>query len=803
PRQESASALGLKVSQLGVQYRCPITALALNDEVGVVQELNNGRLQIVEATRLYIEQPAIFHRHIISESVIQYLDKIKADIAAVSQPRVGFNGPAIGGKGPKPMSKEEAAAETFAKQYARLLKSYDEPARAAFAKQFEYRLASSQERIETIDKDLAAWYQAESWLKTITYDYAPDSSAVGWDAQMKTIAGCVQGGAMSKATEDVWLVWLKKPDSPAYLGFTGMNTSLLGAVFSGANVFGNLKTAATIDEFGMYLKGKALRQGWAARILAVSASVSRLGRAVDAATRKGYLAMTQAAMLTAGESIVMVRYQTTLRKLKRKLKYDAALRQALAKNNITFEKSGIEGLRGGSAVVVDELMGIRGKALDTPVIIEQSLPGTLEEIRAKLPGINVTKAPFNNPAMLGDIEELFISDLSLQGKGTTGPVVRASYAQLAAWNERGMRLISGDSAGLIMGAGLMALQMANWTDLIDRLHTSVGTDLDVIADISISNLLFIEGFSELSGFAWKLMIKQNWVVLSKAQQVPGPVRFGAVLGGIAAIVDGFRNWIHALKSFNAGDYAAGGYYTASALAALVGGGIGAGYGFAGNFAFTSARFLGPVGWAAVLIIAGIMLAYRASELRTTAFEKWLRRTCFGLRDHNFTGVVWNADSLDDLAEAVVEYRAIRSGMVADVAFASALDIFTGNPTVQSEDYCRVDFRVSMPGWVKGSGGWSLTLTGNNRQLFSQSDSAPGLDDHYQLTGPEGYYKYQLRVDGEAGADENAEGPQTLSIMVSVWVVKNGTPEVTLVAEYWPDKAEPEYKLGLTINAKQD
>lgn len=67
-----------------------------------------------------------------------------------------------------------------------------------------------------------------------------------------------------------------------------------------------------------------------------------------------------------------------------------------------------------------------------------------------------------------------------------------------------MRLISGDSAGLMLGAGLMALQVANWSDLLERPETSGGSDVDVVADISINNLLLIEGFTELSGFA------SNW-----------------------------------------------------------------------------------------------------------------------------------------------------------------------------------------------------------------------------------------------------------------------------------------------------
>jgi hypothetical protein len=184
-------------------------------------------------------------------------------------------------------------------------------------------------------------------------------------------------------------------------------------------------------------------------------------------------------------------------------------------NNATFKDTGY---RGGGARVVDELMSMRGKALDTPIRVRYSAPGTLEQLRAELPYLNMGKTPFNNPAMVSEIHDLFISDLSLQGKGLAGPVVKASYAQLAVWHERGMRLISGDSAGLMLGAGLMALQVANWSDLLERLETSGGSDVDVVADISINNLLLC--------FQTGVKTKLGGALQSAADTFIGPVWCG-------------------------------------------------------------------------------------------------------------------------------------------------------------------------------------------------------------------------------------------------------------------------------------
>ncbi|MGF6192078.1 hypothetical protein [Serratia sp. 2723] len=130
------------------------------------------------------------------------------------------------------------------------------------------------------------------------------------------------------------------------------------------------------------------------------------------------------------------------------------------------------------------------------------------------------------------------------------------------------------------------------------------------------------------------------------------------------------------------------------------------------------------------------------------------------------------------------------------------DILTGNPTVKGVDYRRVDFRVSMPGWVDGSGGWSVQLTGGGKTLFAKSDNAPETADHDQRSGPEGYDKYIWQRDGVIGEDGQEKGPWSLSLMVSVWVPASRTPEVTLTASYWPDIKDPENKLSMTINATQ-
>jgi len=343
-----------------------------------------------------------------------------------------------------------------------------------------------------------------------------------------------------------------------------------------------------------------------------------------------------------------------------------------------------------------------------------------------------------------------------------------------------------------LGAGLMGLQMYHWQELSARLKASVGNDVDMTADTAISTLLLIEGFSEVMGFAYKLSIKQNWLVLSASEQVPVPVRFGAVLGGIAGVVDGIRQLVHARDDFLSGDSRAGVAGAFGGASMVVGGAISIICGAHGAFALTiiteTGIMLTPFGFAFLLLIAGAMLAVKASALRSTPLEIWLRRTCFGVPARRHPGdIVWHAESMDDLAEAMVDYRAIVSGMVADVAFG-------GTTTLQTAPYCRVEFRVALPGWDAAKGGWSVKVTrdGDSRVLFSESQGAPGQNDHQQSMRASDYY---------AGTHELTVEQGTLVMKGTVWAEQSRTPGVTMVADYWVDNAKPDTQMSLTVKAE--
>ncbi|WP_299999207.1 hypothetical protein [uncultured Cedecea sp.] len=533
--------------------------------------------------------------------------------------------------------------------------------------------------------------------------------------------------------------------------------------------FGNYKTVLTSDEFNAALQSKRVQQGLGARMLAVSGSAGRLVKELSPSTRKSLAWMIQAAMQSAGEPAFIVNYTSTLRQLQQR-----------------FNSGGDSAAKGGTAAAATgAVVVLNAQAMDMPVKMSVAVPGTVESLPQRV----ISAA---QPAASLPLYDISVSELSLSGRQNAGVVMQATEAELAKFNELGKRVISGDGVGLIMGAGLMAIQMYGWHDLQDRLRRETGNEVDVTADVTISTLLMMEGFTEMLGFATKLAVKENWLVLSKSAQVPFGVRFGGVLGGIAGIVEGIREWHHGSEALDDGDIKAGRYYQASAAASVVGGGVALFSGGLGVFSLTATTasgilVLGPIGWAALLLLAGAVWATKAKALRSTPFEIWLRRTCFGIPNEAINALpVWKAESQTDLTAALANYLAIRSGMVANVAFG-------GTTPIQSVAYNRIEFRVALPGWNAARGGWSVRVTSNsdNRVLFSQSQNAPGIADHQQRVRASDSYPGMLQISPDGTA---------LVIEGNVWAAQSRTPGVTMVADYWLDNADPDTRMGLTVMA---
>ena len=83
PRTEKQkqTALSNKIAQLQEQYGA-VNAIVLDDAVGVVQELNHARLDVVDALAKYRSKPANLHKSTISDIILSIQDMMEKQVEA-------------------------------------------------------------------------------------------------------------------------------------------------------------------------------------------------------------------------------------------------------------------------------------------------------------------------------------------------------------------------------------------------------------------------------------------------------------------------------------------------------------------------------------------------------------------------------------------------------------------------------------------------------------------------------------------------------------------------------------------------
>ncbi|WP_312983573.1 T6SS effector BTH_I2691 family protein [Atlantibacter sp.] len=772
PRLESADALGLKVARLGAQYGCRIAALALDDSVGVIQELNNSRLQIVEARQAYINSPGILHKSLVSRAISGYMESLKKTTEENNQPRYepAADMPTVWGG--EVIAKEQVARETWASQYARLLKSYSETDRAAFAADYEGRLKKWQQRIEATGKDLAACYQSQRWLKLINHDYSPESSAASWAAQFATVTSCLQGGAQDTELDKIYASWVKTADSPVYIGFMGPTPSLLGTVFAGSSGYAYVKTMFGSDEFADYLKTPALQEAWASRVISLSGSLNRLALKADDTAQQGFRRIMQQALITAADQeVTFVEFTTTLGRFQEMVRKGAWLQPVMAENSNTF---GGMVQRGGTGAA-GQAMFISDPLLQAKVItVRVSIPEPLNTVKNMLN----KNGKFSADTLAAS--PLRVSQVSLQAEaGNLISTVSEEQLQ-AVYNERTLRYASGNGVGIALSAIMLALQISDWNKNAESVNDATGNDKDARLTYSINRLMVLSAATEIAGFGHMLTIKNSWEVLPKNYVHP-LIRAGGVIAGVAAIVDGVRMGVNARNANKEGDKKAGEAYYKGAIFTALGGFISAGGAYLGLFSL-----LGPAGIGALLIITGAIYTFEAQQLRSTPFEVWLRRCCFGIPKSQ--DVVWHAESMDDMKASLAAFNAVVNGMVAEVGFE-------GLSEIQGQRFTKLELHLNLPGCKEATSAWELSLTGggSNEMLLAETHNVEGKIDGRRALPASNYC---------SGGYKRFTTDNGMEIRAEIWVGESRYNTATLQATYWPDKTDLNYKLGLTVNTER-
>ncbi|HAT1683022.1 TPA: hypothetical protein I8Y21_003739 [Klebsiella oxytoca] len=798
-RQSRAAATGDQVAQLSRQFNCTIAALALDDATGIVQELNIGRLSVVEARQRWNESPVVRHKHLIADAIQQYLDTLKKATEAQSQPQ--YVPPASGYPvwGGKMESKEQVAQETYAQRIARLQTCYDEPARIEFSRQYEQTINAYQEKLNAVGSDLAGWYLSRQWLDTVEYDYAPETSPAGWAFQLGTLTACIQGSTTDPATETVWGNWLKDKNSPAYKGMLGNRKSVFDAVYDGKDGFGNLKTLAGSEEMGKWLGSEGVQQAFSMRLVAMGGAMSRLGNDIAQPVSDAYQRVVQGVIYLAEKrEVTLFSLEMTLGQFQTLLREMQQARFSVLPNPEAFAGAMARGDQLSWTVSTGNLFGendpeILARGVKVTLASDKAPENFYTELRHSGTSPEAVKRrPLTQISHLDNfpLSELRISSLTLADSPVSTTMLTPAQVQNTLDNQSQMisRFVSGNGLGLVLSAGLLTLFQVN--DLKDNLKAvtdAVGNNTEAGLKLLSSMMMTGSLLAECVGFTHMLSIPDPGKL---APNVPGVaeyvhplLRSAGVIAGIAAVIDGIGMFMKSSDAKHSGDHASAWWYLFAGTSTFAGGVTATVAAYACQF-----TLMGPAGWAALLILTGAMLAIAGDNARSTPFEVWLRRCCFGNRDSDGADkdVVWPVSTNPDvnnqnLNAALAAFNAIVNGMSAEVGYQDKL-----SEVVDGDDQVKV--RISLPGYNPLLSAWSyrLEIANSRSPLLEESRNTPDRP---------------LIVELRNGLPLCKEEKGVMTITDETWVRSQDNAPVTLTVNYWPDKTRPDAIMTLQITAE--
>jgi hypothetical protein len=799
PRIGDVNALGLRVAQLGIQYQCKVSALALNDSVGVVQELNNRRLQIVEGRQLYNELPETRHKHMISQAIEQYLVSLKQIADENSKPRheptpSGY--PAIGITIPA----EQVARETYASQQAALQEYYYESQRAEFAAQHQRTLQGFQQRIEAIGKDLAAWYESKCWLANIVNDYSPETDPSGWAAQLSTIAACIQGGSTDEDTEKVWLKWVKDSGSPAYEGILGNQKSVMEAVYKGMGGFTNLKAVLNTKDISDWIDSKGVQMASYQLMLAMSGAFSRLSAKLDQAVLDSYSRIVQGHIyLMTGKQVTVFKVTMTVREYQQLHRDIARVQLSIHGKSIEFGGELRNGKKVSRNVSANSLPQI-----NDPAVLRQKLTVTMASDSASSEFLaSLDNGKLTDISKLNELSELRIAEVSLDNAVSKAPV-KLAQSQLKnvikGQIQLSRRLISGNALGGALGGGMLFLQVSALADNMKAVETAVNSTNARLTLMSNMTMV-VSSAVETSGFVHMLVRANPWdlapnvMVKGVLEYVHPALRLGGAIAGVSSLIDGIGIFVKWHETRKTGESEAAAWYFAAGVSTVGGGMLFIYSAYACEFAF-----MGPAGLAALLIIAGAAMAIQAENITRTAFEIWLCDSCFGVAGkRGDKDRVWDIHNPEDLDDAIMAYKVIVCGMTAEVDYQDLLGE-SGN----AED--AIKMRVMLPGCNSTESAWDLKLTaqgnGETKQLLISQyglkdilDTASAIaDDGSSILRNPHHPSLPLNNTLTQHWESNA-----LVFDGLAWVNSTRYNQAVLDVDFWPDKTDPESLMTLTMN----
>lgn len=814
PRTDKSkqTALSNKVAQLQQQYGSPVNAIVLDDAIGMVQELNHARLDVVDALAKYRSQPANLHQGTISDTILSIQELMTKQVDADKDIKPVTIPPFTDSPFDQGItfSREDMVAATKRSALERMQEYYSEPNRAKFVRDFKAVVDGYQQKITAVVKDLDAWYHSALWLMVIKQDYSPVTSVISWAAQLNTLAANLQGGMVGMdKNNSVWQGWMESPDSPPFLSLLGKESGLIAAVYNGSANYTNMKTLLNSQEVCDFVDSINFSQPVSSLTMSMNGAFSMIGEKLSAKANAGFERVLQAIAYAAeGEPAVTIfSGEVTVREFQ-----NVMLKQLDGHGRPVWGT-----MRGGTTT---SHAGTWLQVTD-PVILERKIQvryaSLLKDIESPVYKQAARKAGSSSAALskgtmlkdgshLSGFPNLILSQGAVDASLTTGSMSMTLGDTLKIARQQYQlprRVFSSSGLGLVLGAAMLGLQKSALDANLKALKEAVPGDAQAEMKLASSALMVTASAVEMVGFGHMIArwgtnpwdVKPNVIVRGAEIYAHPLIRVAGVIGGVASIVDGIALGVKAWDAQQNGDNKAASHYLQSALATFSSGLIGIYAGVVGDFAL-----LGPIGICIGLAILGAILATMAADEVRSPLEVWLSDTCFGLKraEHEKH---WDANSLTDLQAAMKAYYTIASGVSAQVRRERMAEV-----VLNSAGTGLVAVQVKLPGCSKLGSDWLIELTvkgSGGSQLLAQSASSGKVTNvktaakqSFDIT-PMGMGSSTLSADSVMKESWETSG---LLLQGEFAFNRMKFSDMELKVTYWPDKLKPEENLQLTTRA---
>ncbi|MFG6657344.1 T6SS effector BTH_I2691 family protein [Scandinavium sp. M-37] len=809
PRRDikKQTALGNKVAELQELYGV-VHAIVLDDAVGMVQELNHARLDVVDALAKYRSKPANLHQGTISDTILSIQKLMTKQVDADKSIKPVTIPPFTDSPFDQGItfSREDMVAATRRSALERMQEYYSEPNRAKFARDFKAVVDGYQQKLTAVAKDLDAWYHSALWLTVIKQDYSPVTSVISWAAQLNTLAANLQGAMVGMDKDkSAWHDWVESPDSPPFLSLLGKQSGLIAAVYNGSANYTNMKTLLNSQEVCDFVDSINFSQPVSSLTMSMNGAFSMIGEKISAKANAGFERVLQAMAYAAeGEPAVTIfSGEITVREFQ-----NIMLKQLDGHGRPVWGT-----MRGGTTTTH---AGTWLQVTD-PAILERKIQvryaSLLKDIESPVyKQAARSSAALSKGSMLKDGSQLSgfpnlilaqdAVDASLATGGmsmTLGDTLRIARQQY----QLPRRVFSSSGLGFVLGAVMLGLQKSALDDNLKALKEAVPGDSQAEMKLASSALMVTASAVEMVGFGHMIArwgtnpwdVKPNMIVRGAEIYAHPLIRVAGVIGGVASIVDGFGMYMSAQDAGENGDSTAKNLYLGASFFTISAGGVSIFAGLAGDFAL-----FGPIGICIGLAILGAVLATMAADEVRSPLEVWLSDTCFGLKRGKHEKY-WDANSLTDLQAAMKAYYTIASGVSAQIQRERMAEV-----VLNAAGTGLVAVQVKLSGCSKLGSDWLIELTAKGSggsQLLAQSASSGKVNNvktaakqSFDIT-PMGMGTTSLSADSVMKERWETSG---LLLQGEFAFNRMKFSDVELKVTYWPDKLRPEENLQLTTSA---